>query len=122
MTESVRVPVELVDDLLAFTIVPVFDAKAVYTTMVSNGYDALKRRLESAIAAAPAEDDELRRLEREIAFRWARKCWADREHQCSPEGWRNGTPLNEIRYLELRGLLERHPDNPNLVRVKDAGE
>ncbi len=30
----------------------------------------------------------------------------------------NAVPLWTIRYLELRGLLEHHPENPNLVRIK----
>lgn len=73
------------------------------------------------VAAAPP-DDELARLEREIAKDAAYAALL------SPPSWydlrraeRFGfvAKLRAARYLELRGLLERHPLNPNLVRSKE---
>lgn len=29
---------------------------------------------------------------------------------------------DDVRYLEMRGLLERHPDHPEWVRVHDESE
>lgn len=84
-----------------------------------------------AIAAAPSSDpatdnDELARLEREIAIDAA----IEYLHYL-PRGdgrWlriaevKTGSLLAKaLRYLELRGLLEHHPTDPNLVRVKGEG-
>jgi len=65
--------------------------------------------------------DELARLEREIAEETA---ISDIECHCltDDDGWwdtaeEEGDLLKKsVRYLELRGLLERHPERPELVR------
>lgn len=31
-------------------------------------------------------------------------------------------PQKHVEYCYLRGLIETHPENPHLVRVKDCGE
>ncbi len=74
--------------------------------------------------------DELARLERALAYSAAR---SDVECYCHPEGeWADGwhnpaSAINEedretvataIRYLDLRGLLERH-ENGVWVRVRE---
>lgn len=67
---------------------------------------------------------ELTRLERELA----ENCAADTlECECvhREDGWLDTTtygtvdPVAELRYLELRGLIERHPGHPDWVRVKE---
>lgn len=73
---------------------------------------------EWAAATAQRPDDELARLEREIAEKRARAL-------ATCPVYRSNLPLfarhfpDEYRYLELRGLLERHPTEPGLVRVKE---
>ena len=67
--------------------------------------------------APPADEpDELRRLEREIAE-------ASAIHTTTKgvdsNWWKYSRQPKLHRYLELRGLLERHPDNPELVRIAD---
>lgn len=77
----------------------------------------------------PAARAELRRLERALAYSAAR---SDVECYCHPEGeWTDcwydpSAAINEedreavataLRYLDLRGLLERHPQG--WVRVRD---
>jgi len=52
------------------------------------------------------------------------------DKQLVEDGWRDvaydeetKSALSEIvEYAELRGILERHPQNPNWVRVKKADE
>jgi hypothetical protein len=86
-------------------------------------------------------DREAAQLERRIAYNAAR---TDIESHCIGEGIREGktgpvfwwwdtariAPAPEcaedieflsdaVRYLDLRRLLVRHPDRPNLVRIKD---
>lgn len=78
----------------------------------------------------PEQRDELARLERALAYSAAR---SDVECCCHQEGeWTDGwydpssATLEEdreavataIRYLDLRGLIERHPTQP-WVRVRD---
>jgi hypothetical protein len=52
----------------------------------------------------------------------------DGESLRGAEGWRSVDPEGEVdlvdalRYLELRGLLERHPEHRNWVRVLDESE
>jgi hypothetical protein len=92
--------------------------------------------LETKLQAAEAKGaitmtlDELAELERTLAFQQAHivirselkvdreddyaTCWYD--VNSAQAGYE---PLIELRYLELRGLLERHPDDPNLVRIKE---
>jgi len=69
--------------------------------------------------------DELARLEREIAeaearFRVMYHCSMKREWLTVPEYQRYLKAADELgkslRYLQLRGLLERHPERPELVR------
>lgn len=69
--------------------------------------------------------DELARLEREIAeaearFRVMYHCAETPEWMILPEYQRYlvaGDELGKsVRYLELRGLIERHPERPELVR------
>lgn len=77
----------------------------------------------------PTERAELRRLERSLAYSTAR---SDVEVHCLPGGafrdrWYDPdsaaeedreTVATAMRYLELRGLLERHPSQP-WVRVRE---
>lgn len=69
------------------------------------------------------ERDELARLEREIAEEGA-IALLECELRHAEDDWLDTTtydevdPVAELRYLELRGLLERHPERPELVRVK----
>lgn len=83
-----------------------------------------RRRL---LAAAPRPDDELARLERYLADRHAGEWFRIYFTPTSPERiwWVDNNPLQQfkektsvIRYIELRGLLERHPTEPGLVRIK----
>ncbi len=80
---------------------------------------------------------ELRQLEQEIAYSSAR---SDIECYCTSENVGGVTPLwwyditsaesdeeqewvtMAVRYLELRGLLLRHPENATLVRPLSAPE
>jgi len=64
-------------------------------------------------------DDELAKLAQKIAdnealFRIATACYEKRGQWCNADNW-----SDSVRYLELRGLLERHPTEPGLVRVKE---
>jgi hypothetical protein len=84
------------------------------------------------IEAAPQPpDDELARLEREIAEADARDAlwWQKKRRPPICEGewvdisssWVDISSSKDdirVRYLELRGLLERHPTDADLVRVK----
>lgn len=79
-------------------------------------------------ATAPQPDAELRELEREIATDSAKRDVVSYCHSETGEWWDTGSKMSEIeiawvdmssRYLELRGLLERHPERPELVRVKE---
>ena len=69
-------------------------------------------------------DDELARLEREIAEGYA--IAGIKEY--SFNGWYQLKPTDsewwnkKIEYLELRGLLERHPTDPNLVRLREKDD
>lgn len=85
--------------------------------------DAIKAWNRRATAPSqPAEPDELARLEREIAER-STKTWINMVSNY--EGYFNTLQeltkieTSRLRYLELRGLLEEHPTEPNLVRIKD---
>jgi hypothetical protein len=68
-------------------------------------------------------EDELARLERMLAQRHAIRQVNSRMMQFKMDaGWTTRTlPYmgDYVRYLELRGLLEHHPTDANLVRVKD---
>jgi len=65
--------------------------------------------------------DELARLERELATGYA----TNDIREYSSGGWYAINPHDSpwwnkrIRYLELRGLLEHHPTDTNLVRMKE---
>ena len=69
-------------------------------------------------------DDELARLEREIAEGYA--IAGIKEY--SFNGWYQLKPTDsewwnkKIEYLELRGLLERHPTDPKLVRLREKDD
>lgn len=74
------------------------------------------------VATAP---DELARLEREIAETQSREriiSYSSNRYAESQIWWNitipNGYTHKAIRYLDLRGLLERHPTNSNLMRLK----
>lgn len=83
--------------------------------------------LEAMLAAAP-QDDELVRLEREIAESSARTEFAQEAafhyRVYSKGGWVDcqicDPDANWLHYLDLRGLLERHPNIPNLVKLKET--
>lgn len=71
----------------------------------------------------PDTDSEVRSLEREIAEGTAR---SDIECHClvDDDGWfdtaeEEGDLLaKSVRYLELREMILRHPDDPHLVRFR----
>ena len=130
MSEWVQVPVEPTEEMIIAA-----SAGEVHTADVES---AIRRRVltirryKAMLAAAPPEPDEVRRLEREIAENWAgmyingaHECyyadgWLDIDRYCH-KGVARDFMRKAARYLELRGLLERHPDNPNLVRIKEGG-
>lgn len=76
-------------------------------------------------------NDELAQLERKLATDVARRdieCIAPARHgNVEYEGWHDTAPVDDpdiqrelapsVRYLELRGLIRRHPDFPNRVQV-----
>jgi hypothetical protein len=49
---------------------------------------------------------------------WVTTVWVDGKHWAQEGCVWSGV----IRYLELRGLIERHPTDTNLVRVKNEGQ
>lgn len=73
--------------------------------------------------------DELARLEREVAEMGAQEMI---EWYCRQEGrWQDTTAVldadeaevaKSVRYLDLRGLLERHPERPELVRFVEKAD
>jgi len=74
------------------------------------------------ISSTLVDGPELARLERGIAG-WFVTDW--REQFCDNHGWFDTTTrtskqaVRVIRYVELLGLLHRHPTDANLVRVKE---
>jgi len=72
--------------------------------------------------------DELAKLQQEIADDGAistleSECAYDDEGEwLDTNAYDIAEPTAELRYLELRGLLERHPERPELVRVKEMGD
>ena len=72
-------------------------------------------------------DNELARLQQEIADEGA-ICVLESECRRVDDEWLDtntydiAEPTAELRYLELRGLIERHPERPELVRVKEMGD
>ena len=83
------------------------DAKACYKAMLE---------------AAPAPDDELARLERMITERWCSK-FSD-FFEINPNSWFSLDYLSRLdkQYWTLRGLLERHPTDPSLVRLREKDD
>lgn len=80
---------------------------------------------------------ELLKLERHIAYSAARSdiecmCGGQRDNGSDPGWWYDTQALDcessrswvddAVRYLELRGLLRRHPENNALVRPLDEPE
>ena len=93
------------------------------------GNDGATGCYKAMLEAAPAPDDELARLERKVATDCSIVLLKSNSVK-DDEGWYHldgpvGTShphMNdepEIRYLKLRGLLERHPDDPNLDRLRE---
>lgn len=130
MTEHVRVPVEVVRAVISD-----LSGDYVTTRAANSAQKHARNRLVAMLAAAPA-DDELARLER---FIMKDKSGTVIENVIGPWNLWGLTDDNEwwitdelddeddreyadacLRYLELRGLLERHPDNPTLVRVREV--
>lgn len=72
--------------------------------------------------AAPAtEPSEVERLEREFISKMVRRWHAK---NVSLDGWVRTDWLSakdekKMRIADLRGLLERHPDHPELVRLRE---
>ncbi len=81
-----------------------------------------------------ASDVEMRKLERSLAYEFATEVITDDSitvWDVDDEVWHDIAACLEFeapdfadskRYLELRGLLQVHPTNPNWVRVVDEGE
>jgi hypothetical protein len=79
----------------------------------------------------PGEPSELTKLAHSLAYESAESIirsesipYYDQDEQrwmeVEPEG--EVELVDALRYLELRGLLERHPENPNRVQVMDESE
>lgn len=113
---------QVVDDLsmLVRRLVRALKKASPNSDLPAQSMDYLRRKglAGNVLRSAPA-DDELARLERELAMHFVR-AWL--VHNAGDEWGRiiAKWPKHQIeRYLELRGLLERHPDDPTLVRVRE---
>ena len=78
--------------------------------------------------AAPAPDDELARLEHTLSEWFCDEILENMQLRgllTSTEKWSDiseyvsGMRAKFLQWMELTGRIERHPDNPNLVRLRE---
>ena len=119
MSETKTVPVEFIEKI---------KREMPPNTVIGNPEWWAKKLYRWAIKAAPAPDDELARLERTLSEWFCDDILEDMQLRgilTSSESWsdvseyKSGLRIKTMRWMELRGLLERHPDDPNLVRLRE---
>jgi len=79
----------------------------------------MAQRILNSLAAPPA-DDELVRVAHDVAERLSISSMRN-VYGAWDKGWFDtgvGACLDCVRYIELRGLLEHHPTEKGLVRIK----
>lgn len=78
-------------------------------------YDAARSEIESFCVAEPG-------LLPVDARWWNTRQLEDTEQHPEDAAAQHGEVQRAVAYLDLRGLIERHPGNPHLVRIKDQAE